>query len=73
MLKQILKLLFAGIVAVLVPDDNPVPPPWYSEAEEAVQSISKFSGFSPIEAAAFQARNKTGMDGTTVKSGEANQ
>lgn len=73
MLKQILKLLFAGIVAVLVPDDNPVPPPWYSEAEEAVQSISKFSGFSPIEAAAFQSGNKTGMDGTSVKCGEVNQ
>lgn len=60
MLKQILKLLFAAIVAILVPDDNSVPPPWLWEAEEAAPGPSQSFGFSSLETAVGQLGNKTG-------------
>lgn len=40
MLRQFLKILLAAIVALLLPDDHPVPPPWYSESVEATPTLS---------------------------------
>ncbi|MGO1057729.1 neutral zinc metallopeptidase [Planococcus sp. FY231025] len=61
MFAKLLKLLLAGIVAILVPDDNPIPPPWYTEAEEVVSSPSQFFGPSSAVAAAVRPSYNSGL------------
>lgn len=62
MFEKIVKLILAGLVAVLVPDDNPLPPPWYSEeAEEAVSAPSEFFSRASVEPAAVRPTYKSGL------------
>lgn len=69
MFAKILKLLLAGIVAILVPDDNPIPPPWYSDTQEAAAELTQFTDFLSNS----RSENKTGLDGTAAKSGGVKQ
>lgn len=64
MLRNLIKILLAVIVALLLPDDNPMPPPWYLEFEEVAVNPSHLFGFPSSETAAIRTSYKTELPET---------